>query len=719
MQKKGQWLRIRFRKQQPPQQQQSKRQNGAAIVVLMMMMTMMRQHFSTVSAAAAATAERLPRQQQRRWQWAPPPFNRQSTQLPPVLLCKRDGWYSSEKQLQANSSEKQLQANIHKKMRDGKWKNTCSASLRLPRWVVKPSATKAAFVGPHPHSLKQQRCRYNYSSLPPRFLDGRKKTRLFTSSAATATPEEQSMTEDCRRIFDAAVAAVDPRTAVRKHFQLDTANQRMAVLHVGQPQPNDDVVVQQQQQQTSPPTLPTNQLGRSYNLHSYERIVVVAFGKASAAMATTVLDCLLEAAASDGDDRAGQNINIAGVVIVKDGHVTKAQEAYLTGHNIAVRQASHPVPDERNVRASFELLTLVKETCAPPHHPTLVVACLSGGGSALFCTPVAGLSLPDLRATHTALLQTGWDIRAVNTVRKILERGKGGGLAVAATGKGADVVSLILSDVIGDPLDLIASGPTVLPADPTETRNAIEQAWKLVTHQLPEHIQFPAAVMKILNEEYEISCSERNVGSGDSDRGDAMSSIITSDRCFNCLVGNNAMAIQAAATRAAELGYHPVILGTQLQGEATTVAQVLVGLAQHVQQGSTEYNLSGGKNNFPIALVAGGETTVSLPSSAGKGGRNQELALAAALALRASRVRQVVVASVGTDGSDGPTDASGAVVDGGTVDRLDAVASAATSKDTAVQALQRHNAYPYLDLKDETGHSPLLKVRQTALSPTF
>ena len=135
------------------------------------------------------------------------------------------------------------------------------------------------------------------------------------------------------------------------------------------------------------------------------------------------------------------------------------------------------------------------------------------------------------------------------------------------------------------------------------------------------------------------------------------------NNCFNCLVGNNALAVIAAAKRAEELGYTPIILGTQIEGEAREVARVFVGIAQHLRQGSSVAYPMVSEEQYPVALIAGGETTVSMPPDCdGRGGRNQELALAAALALQTLNLRQIVLASIGTDGSDGPTDAAGAVV---------------------------------------------------------
>jgi len=460
------------------------------------------------------------------------------------------------------------------------------------------------------------------------------------------------MTADARRMVDAAIQAVDPVEAVRAFLQVDKAG----ILSVGD---------------------------QTYNLASdYDTIVVAAFGKASAAMACSVVDCLLEGGAASFENK------LVGLVIAKDGHVSRAEQEKLQRNNILVREAAHPVPDGRSVSASEELLDLVEQHAS---EKTLVLACISGGGSALFCSPASTLTLQDLQATNTALLQTGWRIQDMNVVRKRLERGKGGGLARAAGA--STTISLILSDVLGDPLDLIASGPTVRDSSNFGT------AWKLMEEQWPANIELPPAVLQVLREGYEQE--KQNSRTTPTDHCSE-----TWSRTYNCLVGNNAIAVDAAAKTAQRLGYHPVVLGTQVQGEASTVAQVLAGLAQHLRRGSPDFSLA---SSFPVALIAGGETTVTLSaSSSGIGGRNQELALTAALELQSMGLRQVVIASVGTDGTDGPTDAAGAIVDGGTVDRL-----AGVVEESAEKALQMHNAYVYLNHKDAEGISPLVKIGPT------
>jgi glycerate 2-kinase len=454
------------------------------------------------------------------------------------------------------------------------------------------------------------------------------------------------MTSDARTIVNAAIHAVEPVFSVQQRLRhLDGSR-----FLLGE---NDDA-------------------GKIYDLKDYDKVVLVAFGKASSAMASAVVDRLLESSFSP---------QLSGLVIIKDDHATQGEMHKLNKHGISVLPASHPVPDERSVQASRQLLELVRASASPQ---TLVIACISGGGSALFCAPHPSLSLADLQATSTALLQSGWGIQDMNVVRKRLEQGKGGRLAQAAFP--GHVMSLILSDVLGDPLDLIASGPTV--PDTSSWQDAVQ----LVQQGLPENA-LPAAVYQLLQDGLENkipdSPSADNAGFA---------------QCTNSLVGNNAVAVTAAAKKAVELGYHPVVLGTQLEGEASQVAKVYVSLAQHLQQQSINGDTYA-MTKLPAALIAGGETTVTIPKgSTGKGGRNQELALAAAVAMKTSKLRQVVLASVGTDGSDGPTDAAGAVVDGGTLDRL---------AGSAGEALQRHNAYPYLEQTDADGCSPLVKTGPT------
>jgi len=212
-------------------------------------------------------------------------------------------------------------------------------------------------------------------------------------------------------------------------------------------------------------------------------------------MSTAVLD-LLESSGALSEDAKAAMPAIHGLVIVKDKHATIEEQTKLESYGIPVQEAAHPVPDERSVAASKSLLETIQQHAS---EKTLVLACISGGGSALFCAPRPPLSLEDLQATNTALLQSGWNIQDMNVVRKRLELGKGGRLAEAAYP--SRVVSLILSDVLGDPLDLIASGPTVPDS------STWQDAWELV-QRLPgtklevddNHPSLPRSVMQVLQD---------------------------------------------------------------------------------------------------------------------------------------------------------------------------------------------------------------------------
>ncbi len=244
-------------------------------------------------------------------------------------------------------------------------------------------------------------------------------------------------------------------------------------------------------------------------------------------------------------------------------------------------------------------------------------------------------------AATRLLLECGADIGEVNTVRKHLSRLKGGGLARLAAP--ARLLTLILSDVVGDPLEVIASGPTA--ADPTTFADALAV---LKRYGLP--VEVPGSVLRYLERGAEGAVPE-TLKPGDP----------ALNRCRNLLVGNNAAAVAAAARSAAELGYRPLILSTTITGETRHVAAVHGALAR-------EMVASGHPVPPPACLISGGETTVTVTGE-GKGGRNQEFALAAALEIRG--LPNILVFSAGTDGTDGPTDAAGAVADGTTVERAE------------------------------------------------
>jgi glycerate 2-kinase len=459
------------------------------------------------------------------------------------------------------------------------------------------------------------------------------------------------MRRDALEIIKQAIQAVDPYTAVKTHFRI-----KDNTLQIGEDQ---------------------------IKLQDYNQIVLVSFGKASAAMATAVLEQLQAAAGTTTQDIP--RLLLSGLVICKDDHATSIEQETLESRGIPIRFASHPVPDSRSVEAAQELLEIVQDSASPQ---TLVVCCISGGGSALFCRPRAPLTLQDLQDTNTVLLGSGMGIQEMNVIRKRLEEGKGGRLA--ARSHPSTVVTLVLSDVLGDPLDLIASGPTV------PDTSTWADAWRLVQQNKLE-AALPSNVVEMLKEGFAGKLADSPPPSHPA-----------FETASTVLVGNNELAVEAAAAKAQECGYQPVILGTQVEGEAKEVALMYTAMSLYLQQQQQQKqkSLYAIAATLPVALIAGGETTVSLSAGSGKGGRNQELALSAALQLESLGIRNVVLASVGTDGTDGPNDAAGAIVDGTTVTR---------SLSAAQEALSGHNAYVYFseNFDDEDGLSPLIKTGPT------
>jgi len=322
----------------------------------------------------------------------------------------------------------------------------------------------------------------------------------------------------------------------------------------------------------------------------------------------------------------------------------------------------------------------------------LVICCISGGGSALFCLPQDPLSMDDLKKTNQVLLGSGMSIQDMNVIRKRLESGKGGRLAAAAYP--STVISLILSDVLGDPLDLIASGPTV------PDTSTFGDAYQLVQKNNLEY-KLPAKVVQLLKD---------GMAGSVPDAPSKDHPIFSEGKSETVIVGNNELAVQAAAQAAHVRGYSTRVIGCRVDGEAKEVANMYAAMAQHLALQRNQSNRNTIDDPYalaklPLALIAGGETTVSIPAgSKGKGGRNQELALAAALKFQQLGLRDVVLASVGTDGTDGPTDAAGGIVDGGTIARLE---------NDAEEALKLHDSYNYLKQKDQDGHSPLVKTGAT------
>jgi hydroxypyruvate reductase len=371
------------------------------------------------------------------------------------------------------------------------------------------------------------------------------------------------------QIFRAALAASDPQEAVLRHLKFDGR-----VITAGR---------------------------RRYSVKNFDRIQVIGAGKASAAMARAVERLL------------GRRI-ASGWINVKDGHT-----AHL--RRIHQQECGHPLPDERGVEGARKMEEIARQ--AGPRD--LLICVISGGASALTPAPVAPMSLSEKQELTKKLLASGATIHEFNTVRKHLSSFKGGQLAKLAYP--ATTIALILSDVIGDDLDVIGSGPTVGDRSTIADAQAV-----LAKYGIAQCVAFHETPKP---EDREFT------------------------RVQNIIVGSNEQAMDAASRKAKELGYRTMVLSTRIQGETREVAGVHAAIAQEILA-------SGRPLRPPACILSGGETTVTI-RGAGLGGRNQEFVLAAAIALEGSR--QVTVLSAGTDGTDGPTDAAGAIGDSSTVSR--------------------------------------------------
>jgi hydroxypyruvate reductase/glycerate 2-kinase len=356
-----------------------------------------------------------------------------------------------------------------------------------------------------------------------------------------------------------------------------------------------------------------DEIGVLFRDGSFARLLVIGFGKASPAMAQAVEESL-------GD------LVDSGIVITKYGHGPSFKQ-----DKIRLSHAGHPIPDENGRAASEQITDLV----AGADEKTLVVTLISGGGSALFVSPSSGVSLAEKRMTTDLLLKAGADIGELNTVRKHLSRVKGGRLAEII--HPATTVSLILSDVIGDRLDIIASGPTV--PDPTTYSDAFAV---LARYGLVKRV--PESVAELLVK------GQMGIIPETPKPGNPVFTKVT-----NKIIGCNRLALEAARDKAGELGFRTEILSAEISGEARETGRWLAHKALAVRRTTGMQT--------PLCLISGGETTVNV-TGAGKGGRNMELALSFAMEIEG--VHGISLLSAGTDGTDGPTDAAGAVVDGTT-----------------------------------------------------
>lgn len=372
--------------------------------------------------------------------------------------------------------------------------------------------------------------------------------------------------------------------------------------------------------------------GDTVDLGAVERVLIVGAGKAAVGMARGALEVL-------GDRIAG------GAVTVPHGG-----GAELAG--VEVWEAAHPVPDTHGLAGAVAALRVARSA----GERDLVLCLLSGGASALWPCPAGTVGLSDVREVTAGLLRAGAGIGEINAVRKHLSRIAGGGLARAA--QPARVVTLALSDVVGSALDVIGSGPTV--PDPTTYAQAVEV---LRRHD----VRVPAAVLAHLQSGAAGIVPEAPKPGDPAFR-----------RASIQVIGSVRDALAGAARAAEELGYRAEIVSDSLEGEARDAAREIAALARRKRREN--------QDGRPLALLLGGETTVTVRGN-GRGGRNQELALA--LAVEIAGEDGIVAAALGTDGVDGPTPAAGAIVDAGTVAR------GRERGEDARAALERNDSYTF------------------------
>lgn len=412
-------------------------------------------------------------------------------------------------------------------------------------------------------------------------------------------------------IIKAALQAVDPKRAVHQHVSIEGK-----VLRCGT---------------------------HTFDLSDYKRILITGAGKAAAPMAAAVEEIM-------GDLLSG------GIVVVKDGHVIPVEKTIIL-------EASHPVPDERGVKAAEAIMSLVENNA---DETTLFINLISGGASALLTAPAPGITLDDKQEVTRLLLECGAEIQEINAVRKHLSAVKGGNLARLAGN--STILSLVISDVIHDRLDTIGSGPA-FPDRTTwqDARNILEKygLWGKVPESVRKRIEGGLA-------------------------GAIPDTPHENDPCFmgvtTCIIASNRQALQAAAAEAGKAGYRTLVLSSSISGETRDIAQMHAAIAREITE-------SGNPAPRPCCIISGGETTVTMGDKHGKGGRNQEFALAAACEI--SGLENLLILSVGTDGTDGPTDAAGAMVTGDTLRKAEEKGL------DARQYLKMHDAYTLFHKLDQ------------------
>jgi len=411
--------------------------------------------------------------------------------------------------------------------------------------------------------------------------------------------------KDARQIFEAGLRAADPRDSIKR-----MVTKNGTVITIGT---------------------------KSYNLDDYERVLVVGTGKAAAPMAQALEDIL-------GPALTG------GIITTKYGHS-------LPLATVVCIEAAHPVPDEAGMKGSHRILELLEGT----GERDLILCIISGGGSALVPLPVAGLTLEDKQKTTQELLACGATIHEINAIRKHISGIKGGKLA--RTAYPGTLVTLMLSDVIGDNFDVIASGPTVPDESTFADCLAILEKYDISG-------TIPPKVLTYL---------KRGIAGDEPETPKPGDPVFTKTDAL--IVGSASLSLAAAHAEAAHLGYNSLILSSFIEGETKDVARVHAAIVKEILK-------SGNPVAVPACVISGGETTVTLHGS-GLGGRNMEFALAAAIEI--NNLEGVLIMSGGTDGTDGPTDAAGAFADGSTLRR------AAAKGYNAAEYLRNNDSYHFFE----------------------
>ncbi|MBW1914577.1 MAG: glycerate kinase [Deltaproteobacteria bacterium] len=397
------------------------------------------------------------------------------------------------------------------------------------------------------------------------------------------------MRSDALKLFQASLKPVNPYEAIHRFVRLEK---------------NHLILGRESRQEAD------------FNLENFEHIYLVGGGKATAPMARAMEDLL-------GDRISG------GLINVKYGFLDDLSKTEII-------EADHPLPDQNGVDGTGIILDILKKA----GEKDLIFSLISGGGSALLPYPAGKISLEEKQDVTKKLLECGASIDEINSIRKHISSSKGGQMARAAWP--ATTINLMLSDVVGDRMDVIASGPFV------PDMSTFTQTWQiLLKYGLEDNI--PKAVREHLKAGVDMSIPET------PKEGESIF-----ENVYNIIIGSNILACEAAKVEAEKLGYKPLLLSSMIEGETEGVARVHTAIAKEILKTGIPFKP-------PCCIISGGETTVTITGK-GKGGRNQEFCLAAALDIKDLAPR-IVVLSGGTDGNDGPTGAAGAIVDPMTVKR--------------------------------------------------